>query len=152
VNRPNRIEIVHDGSLDLIALNNTLNERSAAAHRVLRVPRRGAERPDADGTEPVQGDQMNELLLAMVDEYRELVAAGETHRAHLHETEAARRDDGGMQFCGGCRRTVLAKRILALEEASEDVTPQNTPELKGRSRREVIETEIAEALAKEHGT
>jgi hypothetical protein len=39
-----------------------------------------------------------------------------------------------------------------LEEASEDVTPQNTPELKGRSRREVIETEIAEALAKEHGT
>lgn len=26
MNRPNRIEIVHDGSLDLIALNNTLNE------------------------------------------------------------------------------------------------------------------------------
>lgn len=95
---------------------------------------------------------MSEALFdEMIAEYAALVKAGEVHRSHLHETDAAKRDNGGMKFCGGCRRTVLAQRLFSLERVSEDTVVQKTKELPGISRKEAVEQEIAAKLERERG-
>lgn len=75
---------------------------------------------------------MNQLMDEIIDELAAL--KGAEHRSHLHQTEAAYRDAGGMFFCPGCRVIVLSRRLRELAEARDDVAPQSR--FGGRSRRD----------------
>ena len=57
---------------------------------------------------------------ALAEELLALVKAGAVHSAAAHESEAAKKDDGNFRWCGGCRRTVLSKRLAELESVKDD--------------------------------
>ena len=78
--------------------------------------------------------------LALATEYLELVTAGARHQSHLHETDAAKVDNGSSRFCLGCRALLVAKRSAELEASLDDVQPQ--AQFEGKSRLEVVTEEL----------
>jgi hypothetical protein len=67
---------------------------------------------------------VDELLDEYTTEISELVAAKAQHVSALHESDAAKKDDGGMRFCPGCRLITLTKRMSDLVSARDDNRPQ----------------------------
>lgn len=59
----------------------------------------------------------------LVDELAALVKGKARHQSHLHETDAAKADKGGMKFCLGCRANIVSQRLAQLESVLDDHGP-----------------------------
>ena len=83
----------------------------------------------------------NELLAELAAELDTLLKSGDVdanqpHPSALHESDAAKRDRGGMRYCPSCRAIILVRRAKEVLESLHDDKPQQ--QFGGKSRRDEV--------------